>query len=204
MSKDNKAVEIFNEINTSIDIGLDEVVSIFVSKYEDNLYVEKKRIEGDIKANAGRQTANKEAILASRTTDIEDFVNSISTTGPVTFNFEVSKPQVNLHGDTNVIDYDIQMDVHEVGKPRTDTGYSRNTVGITKTFDIPAEFVTEREGLNKVKAALEDELMTVLANINDISRKERKVRGEISARKLEEAGMEDILTDEGMLKLVQL
>lgn len=204
MSKDDKKVAVFNEINTSMNIGLDEVVSIFVSKYEDNLYVEKSRIEGDLKANATRQAANKAAILGCRTVDIDNFVNSIATTGPVTFNLEVSKPQVIINNDDNLIKYTIQIDAHEVGQPRNNSGYSRDTVDVIKTFDIPKQLITERTANSDARSDLENELMTVLANINDIGRKERKVRGEISSRKLEEAGMEELLKDAGMLKLIQL
>lgn len=205
MNDKAKKVSVFNEINTvGINVGLDEVVSIFVSKYEDNLYAEKERIEDALKEVATRQNANKTAILASRQNDMDAFISTVSTTGPIVFNVTVGKPQVVIDDDEQVVNYCVELDAHFVGDPRKNTGYGRQNITLKKSFDIPAALVAERNTNKAEKASLENALMVVLGNINDISRKERKVRGEISARKLEEAGLNDLLQDAGMLKLVQL
>lgn len=195
---------IVSAITANVNVGIDEVCSVFVSQYEDNLFAKKKDLSAQIK---------------SLKTDIKDLdarlVNSIDTA-----QYDITVPVLNL---TSKVD-----DISVVWKGDKEDSYSSRNIkvssivvridvedsddtdryksSLTKSVNVTISAADEKTH-NNLETELSDangELVEVMGLIKSVSRKERQIRGRISAKKLEESGFEGLLTSPEMLKLVEL
>ena len=189
--KNKNEVSLFDQMDTKMNVGLDEVVNVFVSEYETNLHTEKNRLSklmretkselkqfiADLELNL--RTANKKYETKIELLGLESYVNSVSP---------------NWDKGTYVTVIRIKST-----DPKDKGDMSRRYIA-----KLTAKDVKRNKTLNEEIDVLNKELQTILAKIKDVSRKERQVRGEISRRKLENAGMDSLLGNKEMLKLIQV
>ncbi len=193
-------------MTADVNVGIDEVVSVFVSQYEDNLFGKKKELSGAIKRVKGEVKALDKRLIASVDRTVYDIKVPV-----LNITSKVDEVSLVWKGDEDEDDYRsrkvkassiiITLEIKDEDKDgdRYDrTMGKRITTKISKTDEnIHTALLSELSGLS-------GELTEVLSLIKSVSRKERQVRGRISAKKLETAGYEGLLNDKEMLALVQL
>jgi hypothetical protein len=187
MSKD-----LVQDISANVNVGMDEVVSVFVSRYETTLFNKKDELSGKIKVIKNelkdQQTRLEESVNKSHYEVTNDILNISSKVKNVRVDWE--KSHINI----------------EVNIKDNETEKGRYADGFSKTFKIKLEDVevtTHKERQNEIES-LNAELMEVMGLIKSVSRKERQIRGKISEMKLKESGLSTLLENDEMLKLVQL
>ena len=192
-----KAIE---QITADVNVGIDEVVSVFVTQYEDNLFDKKKELSGKIKVTKKAQTDLTNRLKTS--IDTSSYNTTIAVLG-----LKSKVEDVNVNWGEK--DYSnkrtvpsIKVDVEITDTDKTDRYHSSMTKHFT--FDIPKVDVDQYNSNKTEIESLSAELTEVMGLIKSVSRKERQVRGRISKKKLESAGYEDLLNDSEMLKLVSL
>lgn len=190
-------------MSANVNVGMEEVVSVFVAQYEDNLFEKKKVLSAEIKTTKQ---------------DLKDLDKRLETTVE-TKQFNIAKvPVLNISSKVDEIEvlwvdggYRAKKNFKPVVRvtiklkdlDKDEDGY-RSEFG--KHIDTPIANVdvTTHTSLNETIESLNSELVEVMGLIKSVSRKERQVRGRISAKKLEESGFEGLLNDSEMLALVQL
>lgn len=195
MTQSTALTAALSAMNTNVDVGMNEVVSVFVSKYEDGLFAKKDALSGDIRALKAElaQIDNSVAELV----DLSEYATSVPALG---FTFAADKAEVvwegNYYSPKNTIC--IVLNMYDKSD-RESAVYSKR---INKA--IPPSFIAKRE---EVKQALEEknaELLEVMTLIKSVSRKERQIRGRISEMKLAESGFSGLLDNPEMLQLVAI
>ena len=196
-----------SDITTDVKVGMNEVVNVFVSQYEDNLHVEKSRLSKELKEFKLRDknlTKDIEAATMATRSDYE-IVNTI-------VGIQSELKEVQLFWDKkNASTYRYSRSLKslptafiEIEVEVSDT--DKNGSSFTKYFfgDITeADLALHNEiaeGIKQTSADLQD----VLSNIKAVSRKERQIRGKISKMKLEASGYAGLLESPEMIKLVQI
>lgn len=181
----------FQAMQTDIQVSMDDVVSAFVSQYENNLYDRKKEL--------GKEIREQEVILE----ELEETVKKEITgdewaNEALPFGLSLSVKQGNINWEGKVVNFTILIETKE------NRGYYGNQVKLEKYKKIPAAYLKAHAKAHEELKELRTALSEVLVNLKSITRKERQVRGRIAMRKLEDSGYASLMADEELIQLVQL
>ncbi len=178
------------------DVGMNEVVSVFVSRYETGLFAKKDQLSAELKA-AKKAVADHESIVIGQVDKSQ---------------FDASVPHLGLKfraGDISVV------------WKKDPNSYSPKKVGVhvdvimrdgderdawRKTVHLPlaATDVKEHETLTENVARLESELLDTMSLIKSVGRKERELRGRISEMRLQEAGFAELINNDQLQSLIAI
>lgn len=181
----------FAAMQTDIQVSMDDVVSAFVSQYENNLYSRKSALSKDIRKLEQESANNQEKLL--KTVTGEEYKGE---TLPFGLSYTVSSGAV----DWKEKQIKFAIEVKEKG---ANSRWS-STISVSMYKKIPAAFIKEHNRINDELAVLRAELSEVLMSLKTVARKERQVRGRIAIRKLEDSGYADLMKDAELIKLVQI
>ena len=183
-------------LTNNVNVGMNEIVSVFVSQYEDQLF-EKKALLSD---RVTKLKAQLKGIDRQVTQPIIVDVYNHSVPG-LDVEFKFNKMEVTWD-KTYRNDYVSNTIVVSIDLVNCSTGKSLHT--ITKVLAIPSAFVTLKDELEKDIEKVSAELLSVMTDIKSVSRKERQIRGKLSEMKLAESGFSELLGNPELLKLVQV
>ncbi|HEX04750.1 MAG TPA: hypothetical protein ENH10_06285 [Bacteroidetes bacterium] len=186
MSKDITA---FQAMQTDIQVSMDDVVSAFVSKYENNLYARKKELTAAIK--------DVEETADALTKALRKKINGDSYKTPMPLDLEMKVDNGAINWEHAKVDFQINI------SQKNNSRYG-NTINVSKTKRIPAAQVRAYKKLQKELSSLRSDLCEILVALKSVTRKEREVRGRIAIRKLEDNGYGDLMQDSELALLVQL
>jgi hypothetical protein len=180
----------FKAMRTDLQVSMDDVVSAFVSHYENNLYDRKKELGAAIKVQEDALKDNNKTILSKVTGD------EFNTALPLGLKATVSEGSINWSKSK----VNFQIVIEEVSKSQR----YNNSITLSKSKAIPAAQVKAYERITKELESLRSDLSEVLVALKSVTRKERQVRGRIAMRKLEDSGYASLMNDDELVKLVQL
>lgn len=181
----------FQAMTADLSVSMDDVVSAFVSQYENNLFARKKELNADIR--------KLEAQLEDLEKRVRADVSGSEWEGhKLPFDLTLKVIQGNVNYEGKVVHFQVLIESNET------RGYYGNQIKLEKTKKIPARFIKEHDGIVKGLNDLRADLSEVLVNIKTITRKERQVRGRIALRKLEDSGYASLMADPELIQLVQL
>ena len=194
----------FQAMETDLQVNMDDVVSAFVARYENNLFTRKKELRDLVKGIETQLAAIDKQVTAEVTGD--EFENE--DIKPFGLFSEISGSMLEWGTDDdkpekNRVRFEIVIKCEKTN-PRATYYGSGNKITISRYKPIPKNFVVERDKLSVQVAEARAELHEVLESIKSVSRKERQVRGEIAIRKLEDAGYESLMQDPALAQLVEL
>jgi len=181
----------FEAMNTQLDVSMDDVVSAFVAKYENNLFSRKKELTSEIRLLETSLSDNTDAAQAS----IDD--SAYTTTIPE-FELKTAISGRSFDWDDGEVTFNIL--ITRIGL----SSHYGNQITISRIKRIPARFIKLHTKINDELALLRRELAEVLEGIKSVNRKERQVRGQIAIRKLEDSGYASLMDDPELAQLVQL
>lgn len=200
----NTALAALNNFELNATVGLDDVVNVFISRYETACHTQFAEVQGRLKENGQKLKALE---LEARTKVKEDFITPDEIIGR-TYMFETKQTFDNITiewaGKTVMI-----------GVVHTTTalnhakivGYGQSTTSIN-TFNIRVNlhenFVGAYNRLTEEGAAIREELMLVNQQLQQVDRKARQVKGFIAERKLEQAGMSALLENSELAQLIRI
>ena len=200
MSKSlNKFVK---EISTNLEVGMDEVVNVFVTQYEDNLHDRKDFLQKQIKTvkkefndfnddilnDVDKSLYQSENVLLGISTHVTNTTVVWNKTEEYKYKKIANLPQSLIDISVNVMDT------------------SNKSLSFTKSFYVSIS-VSNINKHNDIKSKLSDlntELVDILVQIKSISRKERQIRGNISKMKLEQSCYDGLLEDWNLQKLIKI
>lgn len=180
----------FQAMQTDIQVSMEDVVSAFVSQYENNLFKRKAELSKQIRALKDDLDKLHDSVLEKINAD-EWSKEKL----PFGLGYKIGKGSVEWNYKR--VQFAIEI------KEKDGSRWS-NTITIKKNKTIPQQYLKKNKKLNEEVNRLNGELSEVLVSLKGIDRKERQVRGRIAIRKLEDSGYADLMKDDELLKLVQL
>lgn len=182
-------------MSTNVNIGIDEVVSIFVAKHEDQLFNKKQQLSAKVRDL--KKSLEDLAESMKSAVDTSKYMYKLDDLGLTTV---IGSIDVLWDGDRwSHIGPAIEIPVMFVGNKKESAEFTKDVYVPIAEADIASKKALDVE-LELASAELAD----VLAQLKAISRKERQLRGKISEMKLEQSGMGELLNNPEMLKLVNL
>lgn len=198
----NLTLATLNHVQTNMNVGIDEVVNVFLVKYEEAQIAERTRIQGLVKeVNEKLNVVVKQAKVSGLNTVLGMLAPSFSNS-LVAYKMYVNK------NDEGTVDWEKKIVVFVV---RTELaahltiGYSGSACNsVSVGVPIQADVVYEYTNLMKEKTEQLSLLSSVNEKLKSMGRKERQIKGRIAELKLEQAGMSDLLNSTDLLALVDL
>jgi uncharacterized coiled-coil DUF342 family protein len=196
-----------SDITADVKVGMNEVVNVFVSQYEDNLHVEKTRLSKALKELKSRDKQLDKDIENSALANRSDYEMLNTIVG-----IQSELKEVELFWDKKTASsyrYNcslkslpqsfIELNVEVSDTDKNGSSFSKYFFGDISKADVDLHNEIA-EGIKTTSGDLQD----VLSNIKAVSRKERQIRGKISKMKLEASGYEGLLESPEMAKLIQI
>lgn len=186
----------FQAMQTDIQVSMDDVVSAFVSQYENNLY--------DRKAELGKTIRSLESDLSKLDKEVlKEVTGSEYANHTLPFGLVITVSDGAIRWNDSV-DEKPCVAFGVAVKNQADNSYRTSSINLTKTKPIPAKFVKRHKKISDELEELRNELNEVLISLKSVNRKERQVRGRIAMRKLEDSGYASLMQDPELIQLVQL
>jgi len=185
-------------IKAEARMAMPEIVSVFISKYETELYDRKN---------------NLQEIISKLHKDVLILDAKVKKTGDFSKYDNVCIKRLDL---VSFLNNDIKVD-WEGGTIQRSVGFyhldtkgvvdkSKGSSNFRKTFkeNISIKDMKLHESLHTEINNAQAKLSTVAAKIGDMSRKERQVKARISELRLKEQGLTSLLDDQSMLQLIKI
>lgn len=180
-----------SSMTVNANVGMTEVVSVFVAKYETNLFNKKDQLSAAIKSVKGQIAAQHKCMT--------DSVNKTD--------FEGSLPKLDMTYEVECVSLQWEEAYRDKFMIVTTVAFMKGKDQLWSTtvrkpmsqidIDEHQRLIAELERLN-------GELMEVMNLIKSVGRKERQIRGRIAELKLEQAGMSDLLINPELTGLIQI
>ena len=180
----------FKAMQTDLQVSMDDVVSAFVSQYENNLFARKKELGNEVKRVEAELKGVTDIVRAKVTGD--DFAKEKLPFG------------LKLQVEDGVIDWNNDRVNFTISINKDFESRYGSTIQVQKTKPIPVAQIRAYKKLSDELEQLRADLSEVLVNLKSVTRKERQVRGRIAMRKLEDSGYASLMQDEELAQLVQL
>lgn len=207
MSKDNlPATEVLAKIDLEAKVTMEDVVNVFLSRFENNLIARRTEIQKEL------QTLKKSMndLIAGLRQEHMATARAEMEINPGLHIKEVTMTDINIDewdGKVKQFYYEVngtfrKNDKFTFGSRYQDSSDRTWSVGIR--FTITEEQQKELDTLAKRRTILKQDLVAVNNELQSIERKARQVRGEIAAKKLGVEGMEALLSDPNLESIIGL
>lgn len=195
---------VLNNIEMNASVSLDDIVNVFISRFETERHGRFEDLQANLKDNAAKLKAlDLEAIERVKA----DFVrpDEVIHRG-LMFEVVQSFGKIDLLWPSNEVSFEIKQ-VNKVINHAKLVDYYNKTES-THTFvvkvNLNEDLVAARACLVEQGTTLRDELMAVNQQLQQVDRKSRQVKGFIAERKLEQAGMTALLQNPELAKLIEM
>lgn len=180
-------------ISTEATIAMPEIVAIFLSKYESDCHARKTELNSIINGIRKEGKDHEDDVAASFS--FKEYagleIKKLSLTTKVSDEHTVNWEDMTVTCGVEVISTEVKLEGRAI--------FTRN---VTKSIKK-----TDGTKHNRILADLADrknQLTAVIQNITDMNRKEREIKGQISAMRLKDAGMDKFVNDPALLELIKV
>ena len=198
--------KLVSDMTSDVNVGMDEVVNVFVSRYEDDLHERKKALSKELsvaKANLGDFIKTLETELRVKGAGFEFNIIEFGLSGAMSSS-KICWTETDLSYSTRKhksLPKNYPFGCVEI---RVQSFSDDGSLDQYKFIELETSDLDQHTELKQNVVDISTELKSILEMIKDVSRKERQIRGKISAAKLEKAGYDDLLQNDELLQLVQI
>lgn len=208
MSEESKGLAVFGQMTSDVNVGMDEVVGVFVSRWEDSLYSKKDELSKNIKTVKAELESFEKTVLDQFRLHRGQYDQNITALGlnSVCSDVELVWDRSSDYNTKNLKGLANSVAVFKVQIKDVDDRSSYGSSAINKNFYQPISDsdLERRKEINGRLGDLGSELQEVLLKIKGVSRKERQIRGRISEMKLKDAGFEELIENPDLVGLIKL
>jgi len=181
-----------NNIGFTAAIGINEVVSVYVSKYENGLLAKKDDLSSQIRE------------IKKNLADLDqEIIDSVDTS---------KFKSVDVSALDLSVEVDVQIYWTESWKVKANSTLTSvkfvnkeiNTTVKSLNEPIAPHFVKSHKEMTEQLTTLQGELLEVNNDLKTVSRKEREIRGRLAEIKMGEEGMADLVNNDQLLQLIQV
>jgi len=176
-------------------IAMPEVVSVFISKYETDLYDAKSDLQKRIAA-----TKKDIELLDGSATQKADFSKYAGEKLPALKLVTYVSQEIRIDWDEGIFTGTIGLQTIVKAKEKPVIA----SFGYTVTQPVPKTMINERKRLREALGELQTQLQGIIGQISDMSRKERQIKARISELRLKEEGLEGFLQDKQMASMLAI
>lgn len=186
-------------IQSSLQVGMEDVVNVFISRLEDDLHAKRERLQTSI-----RNLKTKIEELTDEQKNRSCEVNLVSINNPFVSITQRCDDIISVLWDTSLVSINVVTTVRSLKYQKHTAYYNKECTSgeVEVQLTISPDAVLEYKQLNNEISELTAELVKVNTDLREMSRKERKVRGIIAEMKLKDMGMEDLLNEPQLLAIV--
>ena len=195
-SKEIATGKLSDIMKAEANIAMPEVVSIFLSKHETDLYNQKTTLQGEI-TDLKKDLEMHEAKVA-KAANFKQYV-------------DIKIPKLNLITaleGSPMVDWANETVGHTVNFHNTDEKDNpwNKATGFNKVFTKPIsqKHLEDYRNMVTLLSTTEGELSRTISKIGDMPRKERQIKARISELRLQEQGLEHFIEDAEMQKLISI
>ena len=187
-------------VSANAKIAMPEVVSIFISKYETDLYDKKSELQKKL-AKLKDDLSILENTAASKADFSKYEGHKLAVFDLVTF---IPEEQVSCNWEEGMFEATVEMRNIPKGKKAQDKPSKISRFGVRVSHKMPAALLKERSAIHEDIAEAQAALQNIIGAISDMSRKERQIKARISEIRLEEEGLQGFLNDPMMQKMIAI
>ncbi|RWZ84354.1 MAG: hypothetical protein EO766_17295 [Hydrotalea sp. AMD] len=194
-------VSALSQINTNITVGIDDVVNVFISRYETGLNKQRTSNQAIIKDLNVKIKAVTDSILdqAKQYVEIMNIEGEVNN-GIFTLFTSIGKDSYQLKIEQKHVQYKINT---KIKSNTSNDHYNKETSGsIYGEFQISESDLEQYNDLMSQKAQITAILTQINNDLRNVGSKERQVRGQIAEQKLVSQGMQDLINDPTILALI--
>ena len=197
-------VSLMKELTVDAKINLDDVVNVFISRYETDLTGRFETTQAGLKENLKCLKALDLEVLARLKADfvVEDkviyscFTHQVSQSfGEIVINWPSKTASLQVNHVTTPLNGCKLADYYN--KTEYKTSFNVNV-------NLYEDFCSTYDRMVGEGNVLREELMSYNQQLQQVDRKARQIKGLIAEKKLEQAGMTDLLENPELAKLIQL
>lgn len=188
------------QIATDVKVGMEDVVSVFLSRYENSLHDLRTTKQAEM-AELNKQIKTLTDAELKRATDlVKQAIVTTQDIGLVILEQKLDGDVV-IEWSKKVLNFNLATTVRS--KSVTGDAYRSKTSGtVGGQVEIDSNVQKQYQELIEKKQKIADELTVINNNLRDMSRKERQVKGQIAEMKLSSCGMEQLLQEPTLLALI--
>lgn len=191
---------IMTQVDSNISVGMGEVVNVFLAKYENKLHSDREDAQREvIRLNKLVQEVTEVAterfklfVEEANTGSWKNEFISITTGFLKDFTVVMNQGHVSTKLETTVLSNMVTKSDHSEWL----------TTSVTINVPIGADLILDYNSLMEQKSVQTSLLAKINADLRDINRKERQIRGRIAEMKLKDMGMEQLLMEPTLLSLI--
>lgn len=183
-----------NLIGVDAKIDFNDLVNVFVSRYETELRARKDTLNGQLVAVNNKIRALSDELINGLVTKLGTDQVSASLFG---VNVQASAERPTVSFSTKKLTVKIKITIP------TNERYER-VLETTQTHDIPEAKLGEYNILEAERVEITTELRDIGQNLNDLTFKERQVRAKLSEQRLGAEGLEGLINHPELVKLITL
>lgn len=197
-------VALLNELTIDAKINLDDVVNVFISRYETDLTGRFETVQGQLKENAQCLKALDLEVLTRLKEDfvLENQVIHSCFTHRTTQSF--NEVVINWPAKTACLTITHTTTPNNNCKLADYYAKTESKNSFSINVNLYGDAVSTYERLVGEGNKLREELMSYNQQLQQVDRKARQIKGLIAERKLEQAGMTDLLQNPELAQLIQL
>lgn len=196
----NPSKNFLEVMTTDVNVGMNDVIAIFVSRYERDLTDLRTKLQAEVKQLKKEIVDHEKAIVAS--VDRDQYNHSVHALG---VKFRVQDVAVvwnrDNYGDKIKNKIVVTIGLRDLNSKR-DEEYNDWTKQIKTPMDV-----VDIEMHSSLETSLETantKLLDVLQKLKNVSMKERELRGRMAEMKMTQAGYGELVNDEAMMSLIAI
>ena len=186
------------QVEMNAKINLDDIVNVFVSKFEDEAYAKRDKVQKELKSlKEARKASEKLAVQAAIDTFKSDKVLSFPA-----FSMQFVIKCGELSGENVVLNCLINLTAVGNVKFGSYSSPNEDSTYVNILQPIPPAVLKELEDFESKENVYVQDLMKINEELKTIGRKTRKLKGKLAEKKMNELGMKDLLNNEELLAIV--
>lgn len=197
--------ETLNKIGLAANVTMEDVVNIFVSRFENNLIARRTEVQKELQR---AKVSINNMIATLREAHIACAKEELSA-NPMMIVKDITGCETTIdEWDKNAKHLSYQ--VNGTFRKNTKFEFKDRWGNNEKTWEVTVRFALEEEWLKEVtmisnqRSILKQDLVAINNELQGVDRKARHIKGMIAERKLEAEGMSALLNDESMAALIAL
>lgn len=185
-------------------VSMDDIVNVFVSKFEEELYSRRGSVQQSVKNNTAEKNKLKELIQSEVADSVKGMFTKTVLAPGVVVNYKIKAGNEGDLDKSTKWPVSVESHVAIDSEAISFADHSSKTVSMNILVAVNPDHIEHWKQLTNTMNQLKEQLVVLNSEIQGVDRKTRQVKGLIAGQKLADAGMENLLGNEEIAKILAL